>query len=158
MYGGCREQRTAYGPRLLPECTSTNERISPNIPQFVAMLTVSLQTRTFALDEAWLHRNSSGRLLPHLRPLFFFFFLNNSAIHANGDHLCRCYFIIPFLALRYHLTRETCFHSFMASLKGGLLKTPFQNLGVAILGVRWLNGSTYLRQICRLRFVPRDLQ
>lgn len=25
---------TAYGPRLLPECTSTNERISPNAPEF----------------------------------------------------------------------------------------------------------------------------
>jgi len=60
--------RTAYGPRLLPECTSTNERISPNVPEFVAMLTVSLPTPTFASCEAWLYRRPS---FPICDPFFF---------------------------------------------------------------------------------------
>ena len=77
MYGGCRERRTAYGPWLLPECTSTNERISPNVPEFVVMLTVSLPTPTFTLREVWLHRRSL------ISPICDLFFDHSAIIHAQ---------------------------------------------------------------------------
>lgn len=73
---------TAYGPWLLPGCTSTNERISPNAPEFVSMLTVSLPT--FALCEARVYRNLNG--FSDLRRLPFFF--KRSIIQAN---LCPYY-------------------------------------------------------------------
>lgn len=91
---------TAYGPRLLPGCTSTNERISPNAPEFVAMLTVSLPT--FA--KRGCTEASMDFPICDVSRVFFFF---KSFYHSRE--------LVPRLLLsslpQYYLICGTCFSS-----------------------------------------------